>query len=159
MKNGLKNPGMIEFDAPMLDPGGGGAFVEFPFDTQELYGTTGRIPVNVRFDGEPYRGSMIRYGTEKHIILVVKKIRKTIGKQIPDVVNVQVELDEKKREIEIPKDIQNSLAQNQDAMTGFLKLSYSHQKEYLDWILDAKRTETRQNRIDKMILKLIEKGK
>ena len=156
MKKELKNPGMIEFSAPILDPSGSGAYVEFPFNTQELFGTTGRIPVNVHFDGEPYRGTMLRYGTEKHIIIVVKKIREKIGKQKSDLVNVKVELDDKKREVNIPEDVQSSFDQNQTAVNRFQKLSYTHQKEYLDWIEDAKRAETRQNRIKKMIGRLTE---
>lgn len=156
MKKQLKNPGKIKFSAPIIDPGGGGAYVEFPFDTQELFGTSGRIPINVRFDGEPYRGTMLRYGTEKHIIIVVKKIREKIGKQISDLVNVQVELDDKNREVSIPEDVQSSFSQNQTALEKFQKLSYTHQKEYLDWIEDAKRAETRENRIKKMIDRLTE---
>jgi hypothetical protein len=156
MKKELKNPGMIEFSAPILDPSGSGAYVEFPFDTQELFGTTGRIPINVRFDGEPYRGTMLRYGTEKHIIIVVKKIREKIGKQISDLVNVQVELDDKSREVSIPEDVQSIFSQNQTALEKFQKLSYTLQKEYIDWIVEAKRAETRQNRIEKMMFKLTE---
>ena len=155
MKKELRNPGMVEFSAPIIDPSGGGAYVEFPFDTQELYGTVGRIPVNVRFDGEPYRGTMLRYGTEKHIIIVVKKIREKIGKQISDLVNVQVELDDKKRQVNIPEDLQKQFDKDQTLFERFQKLSYSHQKEYMDWILEAKRAETRQNRIEKMLLKLM----
>jgi len=154
MKKELKNPGVVEFSAPIIDPGGGGAYIEFPFDTEELFGTIGRIPVKVDFDGQPYHGTMLRYGTEKHIIIIVKKIREAIKKQAPETVNVKVELDDKTREIAIPDDVQNSLEKNQMALEIYNKLSYTHQKEYINWILEAKREETRQNRIEKMIQKL-----
>jgi len=158
MKKELKNPGVIEFSALIIDPGGGGAYVEFPFDTEELFGTIGRIPVKVHFDGQPYHGTMLRYGTEKHIIIIVKKIREAIKKQAPDIVNVKVELDDKTREITIPDDVQKSLEKNQMALETYNKLSYSHQKEYINWILEAKREETRQNRIEKMIQKLLDQS-
>lgn len=45
MKKELRNPGVIEFSASIIDAGGGGAYVEFPLDTGGLYGTQGRIPV------------------------------------------------------------------------------------------------------------------
>ena len=158
MKKELKNPGVIEFSAPIIDPGGGGAYIEFPFDTEELFGTKGRIPVKVHFDGQPYHGTMLLYGTEKHIIIIVKKIRETIKKQAPDIVDVKVELDDKTRKITVPDDVQKSLEKNQMTLETYNKLSYSHQKEYINWILEAKREETRQNRIEKMIQKLLDQS-
>lgn len=158
MKKELKNPGVVEFSAPIIDPGGGGAYIEFPFDTEELFGTKGRIPVKVHFDGQPYQGTMLRYGTEKHIIIIVKKIREAIKKQAPEWVNVKVELDNKTREISLPDDVQKSLEKNQTALNKFNHLSYTHQKEYINWILEAKREETRQNRIEKMIQNLLDQS-
>lgn len=158
MKKVLKNPGVVEFSVPIIDPGGGGAYIEFPFDTEELYGTKGRIPVKVHFDGHPYHGTMLRYGTEKHIIIIVKKIREAINKQAPETVNVKVALDDKTRQITVPDDVHKSLEMNQTALESYNKLSYTNQKEYINWILEAKREETRQNRIEKMIQKLLDQN-
>ncbi len=158
MKKELKNPGVIKFSAAIIDPGGGGAYVEFPFDTEELFGTRGRIPVKVHFDGHPYHGTMLRYGTEKHIIIIIMKIREAIGKQAPEIVDVKVELDDKLREVIVPDDVKKRLERNQTALDTYNKLSYTHQKEYINWILEAKRAETRQNRIEKMIQKLLDQS-
>lgn len=158
MKKVLKNPGVVEFSAPIIDPGGGGAYVEFPFDTEDLFGTKGRIPVKVHFDDQPYHGTMLRYGTEKHIIIIVKKIREAINKQAPETVSVRVVLDEKAREIAIPDDVKKQLEKNPIAFDKYQKLSYTHQKEYINWILESKREETRQNRIEKMIQKLLDQS-
>jgi hypothetical protein len=155
MKKILKNPGPIEFSAPIIE-WDSGAFVEFPFDTLELFGTEGRIPVVVEFDGVPYQGTMLRYGTEKHIIILVKKIREAIGKQASDVVRVKVELDDQLRKMIVPDDVQKNLEMNPLALEKYQKLAFTHQKEYINWILDAKIIETRQNRIEKMIKKLLD---
>lgn len=88
---------------------------------------------------------MLRYGTEKHVIIIVKKIREAIKKQAPETVDVKVELDDKTRQITIPDDVQKRLEMNQHALNTYNKLSYTYQKEYINWILDAKREETRQN--------------
>ena len=154
MKKELKNPGPIEFTAPIIGSGVG-AYVEFPFDTAELFGTTGRIPVVVEFDGVPYQGTMLRYGTEMHIIIVVKKVREAIGKQAPDTVHVKVKLDDRPREVIIPEDVQLALTENPPSKEKFQKLAFTHQKEYMRWIEDAKRPETRQRRIETMIEKLL----
>jgi hypothetical protein len=39
-----------------------GAFVEFPFDVGEEFGTKGRVQVKATFDGVEYRGSLVRMG-------------------------------------------------------------------------------------------------
>jgi len=153
MKKELKNPGVIEFSAAIIGTDNG-AYVEFPYDTQELFGTIGRIPVLVEFDDHPYRGTMLRYGTEKHIIILVKKIREAIGKQAPDVVQVKVKLDDQPRVVELPDDVRQRLESNPVALENFNKLSYTHQKAHVDSINDAKREEMRQNRIEKLIEKL-----
>ncbi len=58
----FKNPGPIVFTAEIRAHDGGGAYVEFPRDVEKLFGAKGRVPVRVTFDGEAYRGSMVRMG-------------------------------------------------------------------------------------------------
>jgi uncharacterized protein YdeI (YjbR/CyaY-like superfamily) len=50
------------------------------------------------------------------------------------------------------------LKKEKEAKTFFDKLSYTHQKEYVRWVEEAKREETRQNRIIKTI-EMLKKGK
>jgi len=76
MKTILKNPGKVAFTGIILDAGNSrGAYLEFPFSTQEIFGTNNRIPVRINFNGEPYRGSLVRMGTECHIVPILKTIR------------------------------------------------------------------------------------
>jgi uncharacterized protein YdeI (YjbR/CyaY-like superfamily) len=58
--------------------------------------------------------------------------------------------------IEIPKDLMKELKSDREAKALFDKLSYTHQKEYMTWITEAKKEETRQNRIVKTIAMLKE---
>jgi uncharacterized protein YdeI (YjbR/CyaY-like superfamily) len=50
------------------------------------------------------------------------------------------------------------LKKDKEARTFFDKLSYTHRKEYVRWVEEAKREETRQNRIVKTI-EMLKKGK
>jgi uncharacterized protein YdeI (YjbR/CyaY-like superfamily) len=50
------------------------------------------------------------------------------------------------------------LRKDRDAKAFFDRLSYTHQKEYVTWITEAKREETRQNRIVKAI-EMLKQGK
>ena len=65
-----------------------------------------------------------------------------------------VEPDIEPRRVEIPVELHKALQSDQEAKTRFEKLSYTHQREYVEWIREAKREETRQKRIAKTIEKL-----
>ncbi|MCW3125771.1 MAG: hypothetical protein JWO03_1429 [Bacteroidetes bacterium] len=146
----------IRFKAEMKDAGGGGVYVIFPHSTEEKFGIKGRVPIQATIDGEPYRGSLVRYGEPHHMLLVLKSIRAKIGKDIGDTIDVTVEHDVEKREVEIPKDFAKAMKANKlDA--AFKKMSYSHQREWVMWIEGAKKEETRANRIVKAISQLQEK--
>ena len=60
-------------------------------------------------------------------------------------------------EIILPQDLRHALESDPEAAAIFRQLSYSHQKEYVQWIEGAKREQTRLGRIAKMIEMLKEK--
>ncbi|MCI9273424.1 MAG: DUF1905 domain-containing protein [Clostridiales bacterium] len=67
-----------------------GAYVEIPFDVKKEFGK-GRVPVLAHFDGVPYEGSLVKMGTPCHILGLRKEIRRKIGKQPGDLVEVTVQ--------------------------------------------------------------------
>jgi uncharacterized protein YdeI (YjbR/CyaY-like superfamily) len=56
----------------------------------------------------------------------------------------------------IPADFGAALKKNKQATATFENSSYSHKKEYLEWITEAKREETRRKRIETSIAWLAE---
>lgn len=60
-------------------------------------------------------------------------------------------IDFQKREINLPEDFKKELIKNKKAFQNFEKLSFTHKKEYIMAILDAKKEETRKRRIQKTI--------
>lgn len=52
-----------------------------------------------------------------------------------------------KKELVVPDYFTAVLAKNKKARTTFESFSYSHKKEYVEWITEAKREETRKQRI------------
>jgi len=137
--------------------GVGGAYVLFPYDVMEAFGTKGRIPVKAIIEGEPYRGSLVKYGQPQHMFPLLKAIREKLGKSIGDTIEVTLELDQEARTIDVPNDLKKALkAEKLDK--AFERLSYTHQKEYVKWIEEAKKPETRANRIVKTIAILVEKN-
>ena len=134
-----------------IEPGpGGGAFVLFPYDVEEEFGAKGRVPVQANFDGIPYAGSLMRCGPQQHMLGILKSIQEQTGKQIGDTIKVQIWKDEQERTVEIPPPFA-ALLKKEKLLPNFEKLSYTHRKEYVRWITEAKKEETRKARIQKSI--------
>jgi hypothetical protein len=129
---------------------GGGAAVIFPYDVEQEFGTKARIPVKSTLDGVPYSGSLCKCGPEGHMLGVLKAIRQQIGKGPGDTIDVVLWKDEDARTVEIPPDLR-ALLKKEGLLGSFEKLSYTHRKEYCRWTTEAKKEETRQNRLRKAI--------
>ncbi len=146
-----------KFAAEILSNGSGGMYVIVPFDVEKEYGKK-RVKIVAKIESEIYRGLLVRMGSPDHILLMRKDIREKIGKTAGDIVNVEVEEDTKPRVVIIPKDLQELLDLNPNLKVFFQTLSYTHQKEYVQWIEDAKRETTRIRRLNKTI-ELMKEGK
>ncbi len=150
-------PKIHTFTTTILNAGGGGAFVEVPFDVEAAFGSK-RPKVKALIEGVPYRGTLVRMGSENHLLLIPKSIREQVGKTFGDEIKVSVELDVEERVATVPAELKRIFKSDKEAKSAFEKLSYTHQKEYVTWIEEAKRNETRQNRIMKTI-EMLKKGK
>ncbi|MCF2220659.1 YdeI/OmpD-associated family protein [Chryseobacterium sp. PS-8] len=133
------------------------AFVEFPFSTEELFGKKEQVKIKAVFDEKvEYRGSLAKMKSDCHILGLTQEIRKQLGKTFGDEVFVSLTEDREERVVEIAKDIVVLFNENPEAKILFEKMSYTHRKEYIRWIEEAKKTETRENRKLKMIQMILE---
>ena len=134
-----------------IQPGrGGGAFVFFPFDTQKEFGTKGKVPVQVTFDGVADISSLFKYSAPRHLIGVPKAVREQIGKAPGDRVEVVLWRIEEIREADVPPAFR-SLMEREGLLPFFESLSFTHRKEYCRWIAEAKKEDTRARRLEKAI--------
>ncbi|WP_347219699.1 YdeI/OmpD-associated family protein [Chryseobacterium sp.] len=133
------------------------AFVEFPFSTEELFNKKGQVKVKATFDSKvEYRGSLVKMKSDRHILGLTQEIRKQLEKTFGDKVSISLIQDKEERIVEIADDITFILNENPDAKILFDKMSYTHKKEYIRWIEEAKKPETRENRKGKMIQMILE---
>jgi hypothetical protein len=144
------------FTAKIESEPGGGAFVIFPYDVENEFGTKGRVPVKTTFEGIPYAGSLMRCGAQQHMLGILKALREQLGKRPGDKVEVQLWKDEEVRTLEIPP-VLSALLKKDKLLPVFEKLSYTHRKEYVRWITEAKKEETRTARLAKSV-EMLRKG-
>lgn len=140
------------FTATIQASGRGGAYVVVPFDVEAAFGQK-RVKVQATFDGVPYRGSLVRMGSPEHILIVRKDVRERIGKDVGDAVAVTVAKDTAPRTVDVPDDLAAALREA-GLDEGFAALAYTHRKEYVQWIEEAKRPATRARRIAQTVERL-----
>jgi bacteriocin resistance YdeI/OmpD-like protein len=69
-----------------------------------------------------------------------------------------VVVDRANRIVTPPKDLQKLLAKNAKARAAFEPLAFTHKREYVTWIVEAKKPETRAARLTKTV-EMLSKGK
>jgi len=149
----------VTFRAPIRPSGrgGGGHLVDVPTEVVEALGGKGRIPITATFNGVPYPGSIVRMGGGA-VLGVQKAIMAEAGVRVGDSITVVVRNDEGPRVVEVPVDLAEALARNGAARAAFEGLSFSHKREYVRSITEAKRPETRARRIELTIEQLVERA-
>jgi Domain of unknown function (DUF1905)/Bacteriocin-protection, YdeI or OmpD-Associated len=140
------------FEAAIVEADRGGAYVRVPPEVVAALGGSGRIPVQATFDGIAYRGSVVSMGGEK-VIGLLKAIRTQLGKQPGDRITVTLEADQAERSVELPDDLRAAL-EDAGLLAAFRALSYSHQRENVAAIEEAKKAETRARRVARTITRL-----
>jgi hypothetical protein len=141
------------------EPGKSTAALKPPFDVVEVFRTKARVPVKGTINGFPFRSSLMNMGAG-HMMAVNAQLRAGANCKGGDTVSVVMELDEDERKVEVPAPLKKIIASDPKAEESWSKLSFTHQKEWMRAIGDAKRPETREKRIAAMMEALREnKGK
>jgi hypothetical protein len=140
---------MDRFTAILGGEEGESPTVVLPFDPKERFGTA-RAPVRGRVNGTRFRTTVAVY-SDVPLIGFNAQLRERAGIAIGDEVSVELEFDDAPRTVEVPPALREALAQDPDAKAAFEGLSYTHRKEYAEWIAGAKRDETRGRRVEKAI--------
>jgi hypothetical protein len=145
-----------EFEALLVKPDAAGAwtYLTVPFDAEQHFGSKSRIMVMGTINGIDYKGTLMPHGNGEHYMVVNKTLQEAAKVAAGSVASVTMERDTEKRMVIVPEDLVQELTANPEAEAVFNKFSYSCQKEYVDWIISAKKAETRQSRIQKSIEKI-----
>ena len=109
-------------------------------------------------NGYPFRSTALPMGDGTHYLVVGKELRDHITAKQGDTVKVELEVDTAERTVDIPEELMQALAGHPPAAEAFEKMTYSHKKEWVNWILSARQAETRLRRAKKAA-NLIAQGK
>jgi hypothetical protein len=124
----------------------GGAGFDVPLEVAAALSDPKRPPVTVTINGHEFRTRLAVYGGQP-MVGVTKADRAAAGVDVGDTFDVLLALDTAPREISVPPDLAEALAGDAAAAATFDRLSFSHRREYVQWITEAKRPETRARRV------------
>jgi hypothetical protein len=133
---------------------GSATVITIPFDVPSVFGKRGRVPVRGTINGVAYRSSIFRMGDAPYFMVVNRRMREEAGVSAGQTVTVVMERDDAPREVDVPPDLQNALSESPTAQEAWTRLSFTHQREHVEAITQAKRPETRARRIAKTIEQL-----
>ena len=133
----------------VLEPTGQAIRFELPFDPKEAFGRA-RAPVRVTIGGFTFRTTVAVYGG-RGLVALNKANRAAAGVEPGDRVTVEVELDDAPREVDMPAELAEALAADSALREFYDGLSYTHRREYAEWISEARREETRRRRAERAI--------
>lgn len=129
--------------------------IEVPEDVVAALGSGSRPAVTVSVGGHSYRTTVARMGG-RFLVPLSAENRTAAGVAAGDEVDVDIEPDTAPREVEVPADLADALAHDDAARATFDALSFTHRKEWVRWVEEAKKAETRATRLAKTVESLHE---
>jgi hypothetical protein len=125
---------------------GSRCFIPLTFDPKSAFGKT-RAPVKVTLNGYTYRSTIAAMG-EPPCVPLRKSHREAAGLQGGENLDVRLDLDTEMREVTPPADLVRALKGAPRAWGRWQALSYTHQREHVEYIEQARKPETRARRIE-----------
>jgi hypothetical protein len=126
---------------------------QVPDEVVTALGSGKRPAVRVTIGTHTYRSTVAPMGGV-FLIGVSAENRQAAGVSAGDEIDVDIALDTEPREVTVPADFAKALDADAAAKQRFEALSYTHRREHVRAIEDAKTDETRQRRIAKAIAML-----
>ncbi|MEU4395339.1 YdeI/OmpD-associated family protein [Kribbella sp. NPDC023855] len=127
--------------------------IEVPAEVIEALGRGKKPPVVVTVNGYRYRNTVAVMGG-RYMISLSAQHREASGLAAGDEIEVELEVDDQPREVDVPADFAAALDAEPKARAFFDGLSYSQRSWFVLGIEEAKKPETRANRITKAVARL-----
>ena len=127
--------------------------IPIPDEVIEALGSSKRPPVAITVNGHTYRTTAVRMGG-RFLVPLSAENREAAGVAAGEDITVDLEADAAPREVTLPDDL--AAAMDDEARAAYDGLSYTHRKEWVRWVEEAKKAETRATRVEKTVAGLRE---
>jgi len=127
-------------------------FIPVTFDPKPVFGTA-RAPVKVTLNGYSYRSTIAIMGGQACIPLR-RSNREAAHLKGGETLDVRLDFDSAPRVVAPPADLVKVLKAAAPVWDRWRTLSYTHQREYAEWIEGAKKPETRAKRLAEAVRRI-----
>jgi bifunctional DNA-binding transcriptional regulator/antitoxin component of YhaV-PrlF toxin-antitoxin module len=130
-------------------------FVTVPTEIVRALGTARRITGTIA--DHPFEGALIARAAGVKRVLVTRDVREALQIGPGQRIEVVVAPDRRPREVTLPPELATALECHPAVASAFSALAPSHQREYADWIAQAKKPETKAARIERALTMIAQK--
>jgi hypothetical protein len=130
------------------------SYVDVPRSESAKLGTRARVAVRGTVNGVPVRTSLFPTGTGAFTMVINAEVRAAAKADEGDRVAIRLALDTAPRTVRTPSDLGKALRSSAKGKAYWDQLSFSHRKEYADWLAGTKNAETRARRVRAALRKL-----
>ena len=142
---------MVNFRTTLWAAGGNNVGIVVPDDVVLSFGRGKRVPVVVTINGDySYRNTITSMGGQ-FLISFNAETRAATGKGAGDDIEVDLEVDDAPRTVDIPAPLAEALDADPVATELWSTLSYSKQRAHAESIASAKTDETRARRVQNVM--------
>ena len=128
---------------------GSTCFIPVTFDPKAAFGKV-KAPVKVTVNGYTFASTIASMG-DGPCIPFRRSHREAAGLEGGETLAVTLTLDTSKREVKAPPDLVRALKAAPPAWERWSDLSYTHQREHVEALAEAKRPETRARRLENAV--------
>ena len=125
-----------------------------PVSVSAASGTKGRVRVSGTLDGHAFRGTLLP-SKNGHYLVFNRQLRDLCKKDVGESLHVEIEQDDEPRVVEVPGEIRRELEACPDALQAFEELPDYMKREEINKIVTAKRQDTRDRRLQKLVQSLL----
>lgn len=143
----------IRFRARLFRPAATGkadswTFLTLPKRASAKLPSRGMTTVEGTINSFPFRATLEPDGQGSHWLRVSRKMREAVGADVGDVVTLEIESAGEELEPRVPADLRKALAAAPKAQALWSDITPVARRDWIHWIVSAKRPETRARRID-----------
>jgi hypothetical protein len=143
----------LKYETALKGDGSSVSYVAIPKSIMAAFAGKKRVPVKASLNGYVYRTTTCFMGGT-FFLPVRREIREGASLEPGDRVRVALSEDLAERKVSIPSDLLRALKGTKGLNDRFKALSYTNQKEYVESVTGAKKTQTRVLRIGRILEKL-----
>lgn len=125
--------------------------VDVPPNVSQALDDPGAIPVRGSVARIAFQSTLTPRGAGRHRLYVHSRIWRPLRLDIGDSVEIMIERDHESREIATPRDLLRALERRPAARAAFRSSTVARQREISNWLVAAKRPETRERRIEQAL--------